>query len=277
MRFLTVGASSALLLASAAAAFRDSSPLLVWSSEPNYGLDEARAELTSGVIGADAVFGSLETIGCDWDMAVVVRMDELHQTQIKKISLPLDSSKADLHIPYLIRPTREALDTSVQSWAENCGAELIDDSATPEKGQRTLVYIHAEHGKDIALPQDLPARNIVVVTGTRDLSKHELKRQEVAEEPFESVKVPEVVASLPSLSPEPNASAAAKNETDPDAPKRKHNTYFTTPLITAILITFGVFIPIVFLSVKALASVQVPPRLLEISKALAVDKTRKDQ
>lgn len=95
MRLSAVGASSALLLALATAAFRDSSPLLVWSSESyvpppvlhpagiadgrNYGLDEAREALTSGVIGADAVFGSLETIGCDWNMVVVVHKDEVSE------------------------------------------------------------------------------------------------------------------------------------------------------------------------------------------------------
>ncbi|BEJ11745.1 hypothetical protein CspHIS471_0202050 [Cutaneotrichosporon sp. HIS471] len=275
MRFSAVGVSSTLLFASAVTAFRDSSPLLVWSSEPNYGLDEARAELTSGVIGADVMFESLETIGCDWDMVVVAHMDELHQAQIKKISLPLDSSKADLHVPYLIRPTREGLDTSVQSWAEKCGAKLVDDSANAEKGQRTLVYLNVEHGKGVVLPSDLPARHLVVLTGTRDLSKNEAKRQGVVEEPFESVKVPEVVSSLPSVAPESEASTAAKNKTDPDAPQ--HNTYLTTPLITALLITFLIFVPVIAISVSALASVQVPPRMLEISKALAVDKTRKDQ
>lgn len=34
MRVSAIGASSTLLLASAVAAFRDSSPLLIWSSEP---------------------------------------------------------------------------------------------------------------------------------------------------------------------------------------------------------------------------------------------------
>ncbi len=123
----------------------------------------------------------------------------------------------------------------------------------------------------VNLPSDLPARHLVVLTGTRDASK----RQAMVEEPFESGKVPEVVASLPSVTPEPEASTAAKNKTDPNAPK--HDTYLTTPLITALLITFGIFIPVIVMSVSALASVQVPPRMLEISKALAVDKTRKDQ
>lgn len=63
------------------------------------------------------------------------------------MSLPYSSSKADLHIPYLIKPTRESLDSSVQGWAKKCGAELIDEYATPEKGQKTMVYFNSEHGK----------------------------------------------------------------------------------------------------------------------------------
>lgn len=72
---------------------------------------------------------------------------KLHQTQVDKISLPLVPSKAALHVPYLIRPTRESLDNSVKAWAERCGAELIDEYAAAEKGQRTLVYFNSEPGK----------------------------------------------------------------------------------------------------------------------------------
>lgn len=129
----------------------------------------------------------------------------------------------------------------------------------------------AELKSDVVLPRDLPERHLVVVTGTRDLAK----RQAVTEEPFESAKVPEVVSSLPSVSVADESIAAKKNETD--GSKSKYNTYLTTPIITALLISFGIFIPIVVMSISALASVQVPPRMLEIGKALSVDKARKDQ
>lgn len=45
----------------------------------NAALTEAQDVLTSGVIGADAVFGTLESVGCDWDMVVVVRQDEVSE------------------------------------------------------------------------------------------------------------------------------------------------------------------------------------------------------
>jgi hypothetical protein len=54
-------------------------------------------------------------------------------------------AKADFHVPYLVRPDRESLDASVQSWARRCGAELVE-SLGESTGDRKLVYVNAEHG-----------------------------------------------------------------------------------------------------------------------------------
>jgi len=51
----------------------------------------------------------------------------------------------------------------------------------------------------------------------------------------------------------------------------------TTPIITALLITFGLFVPIIGFGVSALAGIQVPPRMMEISKGMVVGKDRKEQ
>lgn len=142
---------------------------------------EAANEVSSGVINADSVFNTLKTIGCDWDAIVVAHQDEvggvpswaglldasvassarpltmayhwtlltlpqLHQSHIEKISLPYAQAHADLHIPYLIRPTREGLDEAVTAWATECGAELIDEYKRPADGERVMVYFNAEHG-----------------------------------------------------------------------------------------------------------------------------------
>jgi len=40
-------------------------------------LAESAAEVNSGVINAETVFGSLASIGCDWDAVVVAHMDEV--------------------------------------------------------------------------------------------------------------------------------------------------------------------------------------------------------
>lgn len=45
-------------------------------------LSEAAAEINSGVISADSVFGSLASIGCDWDAVVVAHMDEVSSSWV---------------------------------------------------------------------------------------------------------------------------------------------------------------------------------------------------
>lgn len=53
--------------------------------------------------------------------------------------------KADLHVPYLVRPGRDALDSAVQTWAQRCGADLVE-SLDESSGERKLVYVNAKHG-----------------------------------------------------------------------------------------------------------------------------------
>lgn len=52
---------------------------------------------------------------------------------------------------------------------------------------------------------------------------------------------------------------------------------FSTPVILAVLVSFGIIVPILLLGISSLVGVQVPPRMLEISKTLSVNKDRKDQ
>ncbi|WOO82333.1 uncharacterized protein LOC62_04G005827 [Vanrija pseudolonga] len=265
MRFSpSVGAATALVLAASARAFRDSSPLFVWSSTPNDALLEAANEVSSGVINADSVFNTLKTIGCDWDAIVVAHQDELHQSHIEKISLPYAPAHADLHIPYLIRPTREGLDEAVTSWAAECGAELIDEYKRPADGERVMVYFNAEHGSDVTLPTDLPKRHLVVVTGTRDLSKRQND-----EKPF--------MSEAPTSSHTATLADEAAAPGNGTKPGRDETAYLTTPIIVGLLLSFGVLLPILLVGISQLAAIQVPPRMLEISKTLSVNKDRKDQ
>lgn len=103
-----------------------------------------------------------------------------------------------------------------------------------------------------------------MVTGTRDLSKRQND-----EKPF--------------MSEAPTSSHTAKLD-DEDAapgngtkPGRDETAILTTPIIVGLLLSFGVLLPILFVGISQLAAIQVPPRMLEISKTLSVNKDRKDQ
>ena len=43
---------------------------------------ETAAEVSSGLIDAEDVYGSLHTLGCDWETLMVVHVDEVSQTSL---------------------------------------------------------------------------------------------------------------------------------------------------------------------------------------------------
>ena len=191
------------------------------------------------------------------------------------MDLPLGGkAKADLHIPYLVRPVRDALDTAVESWARRCGADLVSEY-DPSSEDRKLIYLNAEHGgelpgtrlkltkSDLELPADLPKRHLVVLTGTRDIRAESTRD----ERPFQSYVAMETVEDL--------KKKPKKNDTTP--PGKDRYEYFTTPILSCLFVSFGILLPILAMGLYALSGIQVPPRMMDINKSLAVSKGRKDQ
>lgn len=103
MRSTIAALATAALLSSTTLAFKHSSPLLVWSSEPyvqcrhgpwyvkerkadevnrNDALVETAAEVSSGLIDAEAVYETIHTLGCDWETLMVVHVDEVSQDSV---------------------------------------------------------------------------------------------------------------------------------------------------------------------------------------------------
>lgn len=119
---------------------------------------------------------------------------------------------------------------------------------------------------DVSIPSDLPDRHIVIVTGTRDpaLAKDERKIETSETGSYEQ---------RPTL----DEIETQKNRTGGHDDEKQHDVYFTAPLLTGLIISFGVLLPILIASIKMLAGVQVPPRMMEIGKVKAVSKDRKDQ
>ncbi|KAL7418502.1 hypothetical protein Q5752_006960 [Cryptotrichosporon argae] len=234
----------AVLAATTASAFRDTSPLLVWSSTPNEALADAAGEITSGVIAADGVYSALPSLGCDFDTLVVVHVDDLHHSHIEDADfLPVKRS-ADLHIPYLVRPARDALEQAARSWALACGAGIS--------------WIDAAQGERALLPRSLPERHLILYTGTRQ------------ERPFPSSTTLSSPSSTASTSP---TLTSPGNGFEPVLDRVQ---ILTTPVIMALLISLGVLLPILLCGISQLAGIQVPPRMLEISKS-ATTKEKKEQ
>jgi hypothetical protein len=57
------------------------------------------------------------------------------------------AQKADLSIPYLLRPTKESLDSAINAWAQLCGAEVVSDVSDDNTGKTVvLLDVSKEHG-----------------------------------------------------------------------------------------------------------------------------------
>lgn len=119
----------------------------------------------------------------------------------------------------------------------------------------------------------LPASHLVLITGSRTASPAVEARKE---RPFPSHS--SSTSSAATTRPTHTTGSGHKNSTIPTSgPLLDRVQILTTPIITGVLITFLIFIPIILFGVYALVGIQVPPRMMEIGKGLTVNKDRKDQ
>lgn len=183
----------------------------------------------------------------------------------------------------------------MDEWAAFCDSDVSSSysASKTQPGVPAFIYLTLENGADVTLPADLPEKHLLVLTGTRDLSmsKRQLSQQE--ERPFEAETETETETETEGEFDddelEPEYVSTIEQALDDDEPVVKTPTngtnvpaldvfqIFTTPLISALLISFGLLLPIALFGIYALAGIQVPPRMMEIGKNLSVDKSRKDQ
>lgn len=109
---------------------------------------------------------------------------------------------------------------------------------------------------------DIPSPYILIVTGSHATAA---KRQEIPLQSSSQLASPSILAK--------------DNSTNSTAhgPLLERVQILTVPLITGLLIVFLLLLPILYVGVSALVSIQVPPRMLEIAKSMQVGKDRKDQ
>lgn len=110
-----------------------------------------------------------------------------------------------------------------------------------------------------------PTPDLIILIGSSS-SRSLTKRQEILAPSSTSVAAFQTTSST-----------SRQNTTTPVGPLLDRVQLLTTPIITALLITFGLFVPIIGFGVSALVGIQVPPRMMEISKGMAVGRDRKDQ
>ncbi|WWC72013.1 uncharacterized protein I206_105972 [Kwoniella pini CBS 10737] len=264
----------AALLASPTLAFRDTSPFLLWNTDPSRISESASKSLYGSALKpAEEVYNGLSNLGCDWDNLVVVHKDGLHSSQLNKLDYP--THDAHLHIPYLSRPQKRGLDTGLEIWAESCDATIVSSFDDRVEGKKNVILIESAQGESIpSIPSNLNSY-ILILTGSPVSNE---KRQE---RPFPThiTHSASATTTLQATSTSTTTDSPRRNSTIPskDVPLLDRVQLLTTPIITSLLIVFLILLPILGFGISMLTSIQVPPKMMEISKSLAVGKDRKDQ
>lgn len=224
---------------------------------------------------------------------------QLHNSHLASRSMPYDefdaNKKPDLAIPYLLRPTRESLDSALDSWAKICGADIVDSVGADGGEKQIIVVDFSKDGEsrsykrlcgphnvliclDLAQVPVPASRHLMLLTGTHPPID---KRQE---RPF-----PQRPSSTSASSSSSTSTSTSTSTSSATPSSGRHNStiptggplldrvqILTTPIITGVLISFLIFLPIIGFGIWALASIQVPPRMMEISKGMVVSKDKKD-
>ncbi|WWC91714.1 uncharacterized protein L201_006660 [Kwoniella dendrophila CBS 6074] len=272
----------AALLASPALAFKDTSPFLLWNTDPSRVFEDASRFLSGSALQpAEEVYGKLSSLGCDWENVVVVNRDNLHFSQLAQLDYP--THDAHLHIPYLSRPQKRGLNNGLESWAESCDAKIVSSFDECVEGEKSVIVLESSRDESFpTLPSDLSEPYILLLTGSGSTPSSSSSQQEKRQErPFPTHITHSASATTTFSAPTSTSTSSPSkhNSTIPskDAPLLERVQLLTTPIITSLLITFLIFLPILGFGISMLTSIQVPPRMLEIGKTLSVDKGRKDQ
>ena len=165
----------------------------------------------------------------------------------------------------------------MEDWAKICGAELVTESSQIDGksvlsvdvkdgvGAYDLWVLRAWLMKEIAtVAESVPEPYLLLLTGSHSHSKRQGKE----------VPLPSSVTST--AAKHATSTSTHTGLPDPKAPLLQRVQLLTTPIITALLVSFFILLPILYVGITALSGIQVPPRLLEISKT-SVSKDKKDQ
>nr|XP_018260870.1 uncharacterized protein I303_06587 [Kwoniella dejecticola CBS 10117]OBR83028.1 hypothetical protein I303_06587 [Kwoniella dejecticola CBS 10117] len=266
----------ATLLAVPALGFRDTSPFLLWNTDP-----ASKALSGSALIPAEEVYGKLSNLGCDWDNLIVVHRDGLHSSQLDKLDYP--TYDAHLNIPYLSRPQKRGLNSGLEGWANHCGASVVSSFDDRVQGEKNVIVLESVEGQAFpSIPSDLNSYILLLTgSGSSQPSSVPVENAKRQERPFPThiTHSASATTTLQATSTSTATGSPRRNSTIPskDAPLLDRVQLLTTPIITSLLIVFLILLPILGFGISMLTSIQVPPKMMEISKSLAVGKDRKDQ
>ncbi|KAJ1308293.1 hypothetical protein OPQ81_004007 [Rhizoctonia solani] len=263
--------ASALLFSGFANAFYDSVPFLAWSNRHSVVIDTLW-EQNPTVPSHTQVLNSLMSTDelCSLDAVVVVGQPGLHTNKLASLSSNshlksrLKASPSKVYVPYIPVSSVPETDAVARDVAALCG--FAADEWTPgnsyEVASKRVLYFDLPEttekfwsSYDETLEQNLDQiasqfnSYTVLLTGTSSsVSTLVTKRQQPNS------------LSRPNFVDQPHAVTTFANATIPTGGILARYQLLTPGLLTALIIVFGLLIPLLMIGINALASIQSPLR-----------------
>ncbi|KAF8516664.1 BIG/ATPase V1 complex, subunit S1 [Gautieria morchelliformis] len=270
-----------LSLFSLTCAYKDTVPVVAWSSHLSDKLDSlgARPEpftqtshLFNVLLDGDDV--------CQYDAVVIAEQPGLHASDLRTLSRTsylstrLAGAASSLQIPYMPHSGSDSLEAFKRTLADRCGSRRVElglgqGGVDLEQGVKHVVCLSMPHLEDerterhgamrdheIQLSNDITRvttafpTHLVLYTGSQPMAK----RQDVISESEDDPSRPTVLSNA-------DVAAAPINTTLAVGGLFQRYRFFTPGLITALLIVFGLLIPLLMVGIYALASIQSPLRM----------------
>ncbi|KAI0092475.1 hypothetical protein BDY19DRAFT_924543 [Irpex rosettiformis] len=283
--------AQAIVLASLFAtsfAYYDTNPLIAWSSHsPN-----ALSSLPKSSYTPDFLHSLLASENiCDHDAVVFVSQAGLHASDLRSLSRSstlaqkLGAAASSVELPYMRRSIDDPLTNVARAVAERCGARTLSVSCG-EVGPHIAAGTREKHVVSLGMPtvdgsfgnrkqlmkEYVNLLSLDLETISSEFPKHLVvyagwmssleTRQELPDEESTSLEG--------TLLPPPVKGAAKAAPSDGGILKKYQ--LLTPGLIISLAVTFFVLVPIVFMGISSLASIQSPVRLDAPKGFSAVEK-----
>jgi len=275
-------------------AFKDTVPVVAWSSHSSDRLDSLASRPTP-FVDTSRFFDALiqESDLCQYDAVIIAEQPGLHASDLRTlskssyISSRLNGATSSLQVPYLPHAESDSFDEFKRTLAERCGSRRVEiglgqGGVGLQGGEKHVVCVSMPHlegenrdrkgamrkheaqlSNDISNFASVFPSHLVIYLGSRPFTK----RQAITTHTDPDSPTRPVISSGSDIP----VGFAPVNTTLPEGNLFQRYRFFTPGLITALLIVFGLLVPVLMVGIYALASIQSPLRM-DAPKGPSLDK-----
>ncbi|CAE6445016.1 hypothetical protein ACGC1H_001025 [Rhizoctonia solani] len=269
--FRTSVVASAILLSGFANAFYDSVPFVAWTNHPSAAIDSlqeqnptvpSHAELLNSLMSTDEL--------CSLDSIIVVGQPGLHASKLASLSdrshlkTRLHKASSKLHFPYVPVSSVPETDNVARDVAALCGF-VADEWAlgtSYEGSSKRVVYFDLPETteKFWSLDDENLEQNLEQITSQFNSYTVLLAGTSSSVSTLVTKRQQPNSLSRPGFTNRPQTVVTFANATLPTGSILARYQLLTPGLLIALIIAFGLLIPLLMIGINALASIQSPLR-----------------